>query len=151
MGIVQQEHAVSDRSDDEMDWEAESNGVIIVQPPAAGSPAVQFGRRDSLEVAQIAVLQPHHPEPEDVAQGDVIAINMNDFHDLPLPIEEGTSTTVGIEWEQCTVARQYVYGHASLLPGIWEVYDDLKGVACGGSAKTWTARSSLALEARPVL
>ena len=40
---------------------------------------------------------------------------------------EGTITTVGIEWVQCTLARQYVYGSESLFPGIWEMYDDPKG------------------------
>ena len=53
----------SERGSDDMDWEAEPNGVVIVQPPVAGAVSVQFGRPDSLEEAQIVVLQPPHPEP----------------------------------------------------------------------------------------
>ena len=63
-----------------------------------------------MEEAQIIVLQPQQPEPVEAAQEYVIAINWNDFHDVLLPMQEGTITGVGIEWEQCTMAHQYIYG-----------------------------------------
>ena len=61
------------------------------------------------------------------AQENTIVINMGDFADLPLPIQEGAITTVGVEWWQCILARQQVYGRESPLPDVWQPYMDPKG------------------------